>query len=236
MIKTAHIATDSLFRQTLLAFSLAIALIAGSLPAQAERNPEAETFVDSLASEAIEILGQDEFSPADREAAFRVLFAGNMDIRRIGGFALGQYARTPTPDQKATYLQLVEDFIVKIYAGRLADYTDQQFRILSSQPKGNRGTEVIVSSQIEFTTGNDPVPVEWWLIKSDDGFKVFDVKVVGIWMAQEQRSAFISIIRNNGGRFDALLDHLRSRIDQASADVDSKLGEEDQETADATDG
>jgi len=192
-------------------------------PAWAERDEVAEAFVDSLASQAIEILSRDDFAPADREAAFRVLFTGSMDIKRIGIFALGQYARTPTAEEKAAYLTLVEDFIVKVYASRLSDYTDQNFVILNSQPKGSKGQEVIVSSQIDFATGRDPVPVEWWLLKSDDGLKVFDVKVLGIWMAQEQRSSFISVIRNNNGNFGALLGHIEAQIGEASQEIESKL-------------
>ena len=192
-------------------------------PALAERDEIAEAFVDNLASQAIEILGRNDFTPTDREAAFRVLFTGSMDVKRIGIFALGQYARTPTAEEKTAYLALVEDFIVKVYASRLSDYTDQHFAVLNSQPKGRKGQEVIVSSQIEFATGRDPVPVEWWLLKSDDGLKVFDVKVLGIWMAQEQRSSFISVIRNNNGNFGALLGHIEAQIGEATQDIESKL-------------
>eukprot|EP00439_Symbiodinium_sp_Y106_P089926 s1_g2462.t1 len=194
-------------------------------PASASRDEQAETFVGDIASEAIDILGRDGFTPEELETKFRALFVGNMDIPRVGVFALGQYARTPTPEQKAEYLALVEEFIVKVYASRLSDYTDQQFTVLSSQPKGNKGKEVIVSSQIEFTTGRAPVPVEWWLLKTDEGFKVFDVKVLGIWMAQEQRSTFISVIRNNGGDFSSLLKHIETQIAQANQDRDVRASE-----------
>lgn len=197
----------------------------------AERDEVAEAFVNSLASQAIEILGRDDSSPSNRETAFRVLFTGSMDVKRIGLFALGQYVRTPTPEEKETYLTLVEDFIVKVYASRLSDYTDQHFAVLNSQPKGNKGKEVIVSSQIEFATGRDPVPVEWWLLKTDDGLKVFDVKVLGIWMAQEQRSSFISVIRNNNGNFGALLGHIEAQIGEAAQEIESKLTDVEDTTA-----
>ncbi len=196
-----------------------------SMPASAARDEQAETFVNEIASDAIEILGRDGFTPSELEASFRTLFVTNMDIPRIGVFALGQYARTPTADEKTEYLNLVEEFIVKVYASRLSDYTDQQFAVLSSQPKGSKGKEVIVKSQIEFATGRNPVPVEWWLLKTDDGFKVFDVKVLGIWMAQEQRSTFISVIRNNGGNFSSLLTHIQTQIAQANQDRDVEVTE-----------
>lgn len=219
---------DPSLRNTAFAvLSVLMSTFALSFPAKAERNQDAEMFVENLASEAIEILGRDNFTARDREAAFRVLFTGSMDVKRIGIFALGQYARTPTPEEKTQYLALVEDFIVKVYASRLSDYTNQVFHILGSQPKGRRGEEFIVTSQIEFENGREPVPVEWWLLKSEEGFKVFDVKVLGIWMAQEQRSAFISVIRNNNGNFSALLDHIQTRIGEADADIESKLTETD---------
>ncbi len=208
---------------------LGLAMI--SAPASAARDEEAEVFVGDIASEAIDILGREGFTPAELEASFRTLFVNNMDIPRIGVFALGQYARTPDATQKTEYLELVEEFIVKVYASRLSDYTDQNFAVLSSQPKGNKGKEVIVASQIEFATGRAPVPVEWWLLKTDDGFKVFDVKVLGIWMAQEQRSSFISVIRNNNGDFSALLAHIEKQINQATADIDVKLTEVETETS-----
>ena len=37
-----------------------------------------------------------------------------------------------------------------------------------------------------------------------------------IWMAQEQRSSFISVIRNNNGNFGALLGHIESQIGEAT--------------------
>ncbi len=212
---------------------ITLGLVVGALvlagPANAQRDEAAEGFVYRLASEAIAILGREDLSPADREASFRVLFVGNMDVPRIGAFALGQYVRMPTPEQKTEYLRLVEEFIVKVYATRLSDYTNQVFNILSSQPKGSRGKEIIVTSQIEFTTGRAPVPVEWWLLRDGDSFKVFDVKVVGIWMAQEQRSSFISVIRNHNGDFGALLTHIEARIGEKAEEINSKLT--DAETA-----
>ena len=147
-------------RNAIIGLVVLVSLAFIAMPASAARDESAEAFVNEVASEAIEILGQDGFTPQELEAAFRILFVGNMDVPRIGLFALGQYARTPTAEQKAEYLALVEEFIVKVYASRLSDYTDQQFAVLSSQPKGSRGKEVIVSSQIEFTTGRAPVP-DW---------------------------------------------------------------------------
>jgi len=205
----------------------AIALVAGlafsatfvvSTPAMADDLENAKGFVDNLASSAISILASDSTSEV-RESKFRTLFVDNLDMRRIGLFTLGQYARTPTPEQKTEYLELVKEFIVKIYSGRLTEFSNETVKVLKASPKGKKGKQFLVRSQINFTTGREPVSVVWWLLKDGDSFKVFDVQVVGIWMAQEQRAAFASVISKNDGDFNALLADLKRQIGEASADT-----------------
>ena len=99
---------------------------------------------------------------------------------------------------------------------RLSDYNNEKLVITSAKPKGSN--QAIVESQINFTNGREPVKVTWWLVKDASGaYKIFDVNVVGIWLAQEQRSSFTSVIANNGDNFDALLGHLRQQIQTAAA-------------------
>ena len=195
----------------LIAAFVAASMANMTLPALAAGgNPDAEAFVDGIASRAIQILSDKSLTASAREDAFRELLQTNAELDRIGVFALGQYARTTTPDQRQKYLELVREFIVKIYLSRLTDYSNEKFIILGSVPKGSK--EVIVSSKIEFTNGREPVTVDWRLLSTNQGYKIFDVKVVGIWMAQEQRDAFTSVIRNNNGNFDALLAHIQRQI------------------------
>lgn len=198
-----------------LAFS---ATFIGSTPAMADDLENAETFVNKLASSAISILASNS-TPEVRESEFRTLFVDNLDMRRIGLFTLGQYARTPTPEQKTEYLELVKEFIVKIYSGRLTEFSNETVKVLQASPKGKKGKQFLVRSQINFTTGREPVSVVWWLLKDGDSFKVFDVQVVGIWMAQEQRAAFASVISKNNGDFNALLSDLKRQIGEATTDT-----------------
>lgn len=200
---------------SLMIFLIATALTVVS-PARAGDDPAAEAFVNEIAQEAIQILSNKDYTAADREAAFRLLFINNSDIPRIANFALGQYARKPNVQQKAEYQELLEDFIVKIYVTRLSEYNDQAFTVLGSRAKGNKGTEVLVQSRIDFTNGREPVATEWWLLKKNGTYRIFDLKVVGIWLAQEQRASFSSVIRNNNDDFNALLDHLRAQIEHAA--------------------
>ena len=188
-------------------------LIAGlSFNASAFANDEAaEAFVNNVSTRAIAIISDKTATSAEREKAFGELLDETADMKKIAAFALGQYVRLPTNEQKSEYLDLVRKFIVKVYVTRLSDYHNEKLVITNSQTKGTN--QALVDSQINFTNGREPVKVTWWLIKEKSGdYKIFDVNVVGIWLAQEQRSAFTSVIANHNDNFNALLDHLKSQI------------------------
>lgn len=202
-------------RGFLAPLALCMALVASAAQAAASTGDAAKAFVEEVSARAIDIISDKTTTKTEREAQFAQLLDEKADMERIAAFALGQYLRTPTPEQKAEYLKLVREFIVKVYVTRLSDYNDEKLDILGAKTKGDK--QAIVQSEIKFTNGREPVTVDWWLIKNDGDFKIFDVNVVGVWLAQEQRSTFTSVIRNNGGDFNALLDHLRKQIGKAEA-------------------
>ena len=175
------------------------------------KDEAAEAFVNDVSQRAIAIISDKSATSADREKEFGELLDEKADMKKIAAFALGQYVRLPTDEQKSEYLDLVRKFIVKVYVTRLSDYHNEKLEITGSQTKGSN--QALVDSQINFTNGREPVTVTWWLVKGKDGdYKIFDVNVVGIWLAQEQRSAFTSVIANHNDNFNALLDHLKSQI------------------------
>jgi phospholipid transport system substrate-binding protein len=173
---------------------------------------KARSFVTRLADDAVSILSTAQ-SRSDREAAFGALLADRANMRRIARFTLGQFGRKISKDDFATFETLLSQFIVKVYANRLGEYSDEKVLVGQAQAKKKN---VIVSSRIEFANGRDPIDIDWWLrLEKDASLTLFDVRVLGVWMAQEQRDTFGSVLKNNKGDINALLNHLR---DQISAD------------------
>ena len=138
-------------------------------------------------------------------AALRVLRWGN---------SVGKFLK----EDFATFETLLGEFIVKVYANRLGEYSDEKVMVGKAQAKKKN---VIVDSRIEFANGRDPIDIDWWLrLEKDGSLTLFDVRVLGVWMAQEQRDAFASVLKNNKGDINALLEHLRKQI---KADSGRKL-------------
>ncbi|MBO6686304.1 MAG: ABC transporter substrate-binding protein, partial [Parvibaculum sp.] len=143
------------FRAKMLFAPLVLGMALFAAPAGASTGDEAKAFVEDVSKEAIDIISDKDASKAEREAEFRALLARTADMDRIAAFALGQYLRTPTPEQKAEYRELVETFIVKVYVTRLSDYNDEKLDILGAKTKGD--SQAIVNSEIKFTNGREPV-------------------------------------------------------------------------------
>jgi phospholipid transport system substrate-binding protein len=176
---------------------------------------KAQAFVMALADDAIEILSTEK-TRAGREAKFATLLNERANIRRIARFTLGQFGRKISKEDFARFEKLLGQFIVKVYANRLGEYSDEKVMVGKAQAKKKN---VIVESRIEFANGRDPIDIDWWLrLEKDGSMTLFDVRVLGVWMAQEQRDAFASVLKNNKGDINALLDHLRKQIKADAAE------------------
>ncbi len=199
-------------RAIIAAFAL-MGLLLTPAAAQEADLAKAQAFVTSLADDAIMILSTEK-SRAGREAAFAALLDERANMRRIARFTLGQFGREISKDDFAAFEKLLGEFIVKVYANRLGEYSDEKVMVGKAQAKKKN---VIVASRIEFANGRDPIDIDWWLrLEKDGSMTLFDVRVLGIWMAQEQRDAFASVLKNNKGDINALLDHLRKQISSDS--------------------
>jgi phospholipid transport system substrate-binding protein len=176
---------------------------------------KAQALVMALADDAIEILSTEK-TRAGREAKFATLLNERANIRRIARFTLGQFGRKISKEDFARFEKLLGQFIVKVYANRLGEYSDEKVMVGKAQAKKKN---VIVESRIEFANGRDPIDIDWWLrLEKDGSMTLFDVRVLGVWMAQEQRDAFASVLKNNKGDINALLDHLRKQIKADAAE------------------
>ena len=201
--------------RAIIAFFALWALILTPTVAQEADLAEAKSFVTALADDAITILSTEK-TRAGREAKFAALLNERANMRRIARFTLGQFGRKISSEDFAKFETLLGEFIVKVYANRLGEYSNEKVMVGKAQAKKKN---VIVNSRIEFANGRDPIDIDWWLrLEKDGSLTLFDVRVLGVWMAQEQRDAFASVLKNNKGDINALLDHLRKQIKADAAE------------------
>ena len=170
-----------------------------------------EEYVTYLAQDTLNILDNKNKNTDEKVANITDIFLSNLAVREISLFVLGPYRRNLDSAQKTKYINLIKRFVSEIYSIRLASFPSGDFSIISSTDNGRSG--IIVKTLIQFSNDSKPTKIDWRLIKKQDGdFKVFDIRVVGIWMAQEQRSTFTSFLSKNNGNIDKLMDRLKKQL------------------------
>ena len=179
--------------------------------ADPQAGAKAQTFVESLADEAIAALTTAGASRDQRENRARELLARYFAVDTIGRWVLGRYWQQATAAEQADYLTLFEDLIVTTYVDRFSRYSGERLTVSRSVVDENSG-DVLVFSEITRPAGGQPVEVGWRVRARDATMKIVDVYVEGVSLGQTQRSEFASVIRNSGGKVAGLLDEMRRRV------------------------
>ena len=174
-------------------------------------NADAEAFIRDFGNRAITTLTEEGISDDALQARFRKLFNEGFDVQGIGQFVLGRHWRKATPDERKTFLDLFETFIVQTYAQRFKHYSGEKFEVRGTEPQENSALMVISEVVQPETSESPPIRIDWRVAKGNSGYKVYDVVVEGVSMAITQRSEFSSVIRQGGGQIQALLDALEKK-------------------------
>ncbi len=173
-------------------------------------NDETSLWVQNIGKTALSILGEQNIANDKKEILLEEIFVKNLDIRRISLFVLGPYRKDLDKESSGKFFQSIEDFISEVYAKRLLSYPSGNIQIIKNENKGKRGN--IIYSSIQFNDRPKPISIDWWVIKNKSGInKVFDMRISGIWMAQEQRSTFTSFLSKNDGDINKLIGRLNAQ-------------------------
>tara|TARA_Y100000590_G_scaffold185507_1_gene211391 strand:- start:456 stop:995 length:540 start_codon:yes stop_codon:yes gene_type:complete len=174
---------------------------------EAATSNDASNLVNNLGERAIKMLGNKNFSDADKIDKFRELLNEGFDVPLIARYAIGKHWRRITPAKKQEYIKVFEDFIVSSYAARLGQFGGETFLITESRKDGKR--DFIVSSIIKTSKGS-VINVDWRVRSSSDQLRILDVIIEGVSMVITQRDEFSAIIQRSGGNVDNLIQKLKN--------------------------
>ena len=172
---------------------------------------QASAFVQHLADEVIKILQNKSFGKDDRVRELAKVFLEGFDVRAIGMFVLGVYARNAAENVRQEYLSVFKDYVVQTYAARFNSYAGETFAVTRATADGETGAWVF--SDIA-KSDEEPTEVQWRVRESADGYKIIDVVVEGVSLLITQRSEFAAVLQRNNGNVTALIALLRDKIGQ----------------------
>ena len=119
-----------------------------------------------------------------------------IDFEKMTSMAVGKYWRTASTDQKNTLMKTFRELLVLTYSGaiRFADKADM--KIL---PPRRNPTDIDAVVRTRVTVpGRQPVTIDYRLRKTDMGWRIFDLNVLGLWLIENYRTQFSQIISRNG--------------------------------------
>ncbi|MSO80154.1 MAG: ABC transporter substrate-binding protein [Alphaproteobacteria bacterium] len=196
--------------------AVAFLFVVSAAPAGAAQGvyvDQSESFVRTLAEQAIGTLVAKDLSVDQRQQKFRSMLRNAFALPGIARFVIGRYWRSADDKQRDEYLVLFEAVIVNTWADRFLDYSGHKFEVKdaidASGPEDKEKSAIVRS--VLYTDQNTPVRVEWRVANAGEVYKIVDVVVEGVSMANTQRDEFSTVIRNNGGNVEGLLVELRRR-------------------------
>jgi phospholipid transport system substrate-binding protein len=171
---------------------------------------EPDIFVQSTVNRASEALNN-KFSREEKIEMLKVIASETVDINGIGYYTLGAYRKNINEDQKKEYSNLFEQYFLKSFASRLAEYSNPEIEVLSKKKLNENYT--IVSSILVGTEQRPEVKIDWRVYTKNPEIPLIrDLIIEGLSLVRTQKEEFSSIIQSNDGDINALFSTLKEFI------------------------
>jgi phospholipid transport system substrate-binding protein len=134
------------------------------------------------------------------------------DFTRTTRLVMGRNWNTATPQQQKEIVEQFKMLLIRTYSGALAQVRDQQvqYKPFRASPED---TDVVVRSVV--INNGSPIQLDYRLYKTPQGWKVYDINVLGAWLIQAYQQQFNEQISQHG--VDGLLQFLTQRNQQLAS-------------------
>jgi phospholipid transport system substrate-binding protein len=190
-------------------------LVCGLAQAQAPPAPEASgdgpsEIVQAAAQGMLGDLDKDRDTyrrdPAKMRALVDKYLLPHFDTEYSAKLVLGVHWRTATPEQRKHFIDAFYQSLLNNYGSALVDFTADRLKIFPSKVDGE-ATRATVRTEVKRANG-DRVAVNYYLHKTAQGWKAWDVVIDGISYVNSYRTDFGEQIEAQG--IDAVIKRLES--------------------------
>ncbi len=179
-------------------FALALSFFFAAAAGAQELGPE--DLVKKVTSDILENIKADkQLQAGDRKKALVLIeqkILPHVDFRETAQLAMGKSWYAATPAQQALVVNEFRSMLVRIYTNAIDVYRGQTLKVLPVRMAPG-ATEVTVRNQY-LSVGRPPVPVEYSMKKTAEGWKIYDIAVEGVSLVLTYRSEFEQITRTSG--------------------------------------
>lgn len=135
------------------------------------------------------------------------------DFSHMTALAVGREWRNASAEQKTALTQEFKTLLERSYSNALAQYKNQTVDYKPLRMSAS-DTDVVVRTEIK-QAGAKPVTIDYDMVKTADGWKVYDVMVAGVSLVTNYRETFSQEVKTGG------IDGLIKSLHQKNSTVDN---------------
>ena len=163
---------------------------------------EADVFVQSTVNRASKLLS-DNISKEEKIEKLKLIAKDTVDIEGIGFYTLGSVRKDLSDDQKKEYAVKFEEYFLKSFSSRLAEYTNPEIDVFNKEVLNENYT--IVNSTLKATSERPEIKIDWRIYTKNPKQPVIrDLIIEGLSLARTQKEEFASVLSSNNGDINAL--------------------------------
>jgi len=206
----------SMTRRTIAGVAATLLCFA-ALGAQAQAGKAPEALIKEVSTDVLDAVKADKSIQAGDLRKVIALVDQKVlpyvNFQRMTASAVGRYWRQATPEQQKRLQDEFKLLLVRTYSGALAQVSSEQTVELKPMRSTPADNEVVVRTEIRGK--GDPIQLDYRLEKAGDGWKIYDVNVLGVWLVENYRNSFAQEIGANG--IDGLIAKMAERNKSAAA-------------------
>ena len=163
---------------------------------------EADVFVQSTVNRASKLLSEN-ITKEEKIEKLKSIAKDTVDIKGLGFYTLGSIRKNLNDDELDKYLVLFEQYFLKSFASRLAEYTNPEIDVYKKEVLNKNYT--MVNSLLKATDQRPEVKIDWRIYTKDTkNLLIRDLIIEGLSLARTQKEEFLSILNSNDGDINAL--------------------------------
>ena len=207
-------------RNQLFLLSLS-ALFLMANPARAAQTTAPDVLAKTVTDEVLVILRADkDIKAGNRKKVYDLIdtrIAPHFNFTTMIRLAMGKNWNQANPDQRKALTGEFRALLVRTYTTAFTQYSNQiiEYRPIKLAPNDD---DVVVKSLIKQPSGQ-PVAVDYSMEKTDQGWKVYNVKIEGISLVENYRNTFNTEVQKSGidGLIRTLAEKNKALVQQAQA-------------------
>lgn len=130
-----------------------------------------------------------------------------VNFSRMTALAVGRHWRSATPEQQQRLMAAFRELLVLTYAEAVRFLPESTVEI---RPARYLPTdEDVIVRTLLLRPGKEPIPLDYRLQKTPEGWKIYDFNVLGLWIVEYYRSQFGQLVSAKG--IDGLITSLEQK-------------------------